>query len=101
MDLGQVLDFANSGIGQMIIYGVFFAGIWWVENKLNKPKALEIAYKVVGKVEDSIEEGTTLDNFMDQFIKAFEDLHGRKPSAGELKKAADIKKKVEEDIKEQ
>ena len=95
------MDFANSGIGQIILYGVFFAGMWVIDNKLNKPKALEIAYKIIGKVEDSTEEGTTLDNFMDQFIKAFEDLNGRKPSAGELKTAADIKKKVEKDIKKQ
>ena len=101
MDLGEILSFANSGIGQIITFGVCFAGMWLIDNKWNKSGALQIAYNIADKVEDNTKEGTTLDNFLDQFTKAFEMYTGRKPSAGELKTAADVKKKVEADIKKQ
>ncbi|WP_018249856.1 hypothetical protein [Orenia marismortui] len=96
MNIANVLGFVNSGIGQVIVYGICFGAMWFIDNKYNKRKVLKVAYNVVDKVEDVTEEGTTVDNFLDQFVKAYEDLFGKQPSAGELKTAADIKKKLVE-----
>jgi hypothetical protein len=93
--LDFLLEAAQNPIIIRIIGSLFGAGaLWLIDNKVDFPQAKKLALEIAKIAEDEFEEGTSWDNFLDSFISKFEEENGRKPRAGELKTALDVKDKV-------
>ena len=64
---------------------------WWaLDNFVPFPRAATIAYALIAAVQDAADD-TTWDNFIEKFIEQYEKVYDKKPSAGDLKTAADIR----------
>lgn len=95
MDWLEILKNVLLSPAMLNVYAIALGIIvaWAFDNFVNKSWVKELALEVAKAVEKETDEGTPIDRFLDEFIARVEEQKGRKPTAGELKTALDIRNK--------
>lgn len=93
MDYGEIAKNVLLSAAMVKVYAIAGGVIvsYVFSNYVDKPAVKSIALEVAEEVEKQTKEGTPEDIFLDKFIKNFKKKKGRKPNAGEIKTAVDLK----------